>query len=136
VSSSTAGTEEVQKSFPDCSELQLHRREMGGCPVYQVAGCKDEGFQKDSSKMLQRTGTVLENANKQCHNGAVSKRYRFFSQLKKEKNKCKVMYDGVVWKGSRNVTHRGRICHFLILSLFFSISSQNPAKCLSIFINN
>ncbi|KAH8495461.1 hypothetical protein H0E87_018585 [Populus deltoides] len=96
VSSSTAGTEEVQKSFPDCSELQLHRREMGGCPVYQVAGCKDEGFQKDSSKMLQRTGTVLENANKQCHNGAVSKRYRFFSQLKKEKNKCKVMYDGVV----------------------------------------
>jgi len=57
--------------------------------------------------------------------GVVSKRCRFFSQLKKEQNKCKVMYDGVVCiaekeYSSSHVIHGGRFfCHLLILSLFY-----------------
>jgi hypothetical protein len=57
MSSSTAGIEEAQKRSPwtGASALQLHIwREKRGCPVYQVAGCKDKGFQKNSSKRLQR----------------------------------------------------------------------------------
>jgi len=47
VSSSTAGTEEVQKSFPlDCSELQVHRREMGGCPVHARLQREGRQFKK------------------------------------------------------------------------------------------
>ena len=52
-----------------------------------MLGCrgKDERFKKISREWLQRDGIVLKNANKQCYNGVVSKRCRFFSQLKKEK---------------------------------------------------
>jgi len=60
VSSSTAGTEEVQKSFPlDCSELQLHRREMGGCPVHARLQREGRQFSKISREWLQINNAIM-----------------------------------------------------------------------------